>query len=44
MTNGRDPSIFINFPGSLPMNYTAFELGHLPRGRMRKKRISTPGQ
>jgi hypothetical protein len=35
---------FITFPGSLPMNYTVFELGHLPRGRMRKKRISTPGQ
>jgi hypothetical protein len=34
----------ITFPGSLPMNYTTFELGHLPRGGMRKKRIPTPAQ
>jgi hypothetical protein len=34
----------ITFTGSLPMNYTTFELGHLPRGGMRKKRIPTTAQ
>jgi hypothetical protein len=35
---------FIAFPGSFPLNYTTFELGRLPKGGMRKKRIPTPEQ
>jgi hypothetical protein len=29
MVDGRDPSIFINFPDSFPMNYTTLRLGLL---------------
>jgi hypothetical protein len=42
MVDERDPSILITFLGSLPMNYTTFELG-LPTRGIRKYKISSPG-
>jgi hypothetical protein len=42
MAYERDPSIFINFPDILPINYTTLRL-ELPRRGIGKHKISTPG-
>jgi hypothetical protein len=41
-TNERDPSIFIIFLESLPMNHTTLKYG-LPRRGIRNDKISSPG-